>query len=53
MENVRIDDDPVIQQDNEYSIAWEAESDLSILDNHKAYCDPVTIEHTHSLDSVI
>ena len=45
----RPEDDYIIRQVDLYNIAWEAESNPSLLDHPKAYCDPVTIEQKDSL----
>ena len=52
IENFRPDDYIVICQDDLYSIAWEAESDPSLLDHPKLNRDPATIERTDCGDTV-
>ena len=52
IEKLRSDDNIVISQDDLYSIAWEAESNSSLLDCPTVYRDLVTNEHTNSQNSV-
>ena len=51
-EKHRPDDDIVVPQLGVCSTDWKAESNPSVLDQNKSYCDPVTIEQTDSQDSV-
>ena len=51
-EKFQSDYDIVNPQDNLYSIAWETESNTSILDHPKLYSDPVTPEHWDSRDAI-
>ena len=50
--NFQADDDIVIPQDDLHSLAWETESNLSLLDHSKNYRDPITIEESDSRDSL-
>ena len=47
-EKDRPDDDIVILRDDLYSIVWEAESNLSLLNHPQKIRDPAVIEHTDS-----
>ena len=51
-ENFRPQDDVVINRDDLYSMAWEAETNSSFLDHPKLYSDRVTLEHTSNWDAV-
>ena len=44
-EQVRIDQKFVITQDELYSIAWEADSHPSVLEQPILYCEPITFEN--------
>ena len=45
-------DDTIIPQVCLFSVAWEPESDPSLLVHRKIYRHPITIENTNSRDSV-
>ena len=51
-EHLRYDDGFVIPHDDLYSIPWEAESDPSFIGHPRKHGDPLTIDCTHSQDSV-
>ena len=51
-EKFQTDGDIVLPEDDLYSIAYQAESNLSLSDHPSIYRDPVTIECTDSRESV-